>query len=377
MPKKEKPRFRGLVLSSCYALLLLSFSFAHSVGAESVSPEAVVQEALRVTIGGAFALSGNAVTFGKEELQGAQLAVEEVNRKGKLALTLSVEDTQSTGLGATTAIKRLVEAKGMTFVVGPTWLDSFQGALPIAQAKGALLITPSAGVSNFKKTASDFPLVLSTYFSFEREVIEILAAVRSEGHSKVALLFDLDPYFQGMRELAEKHAGAHGLTVTGVQSFDPGASDFRAILAQVKYQGADAVLFGSVDQQSVLSFFRQRHEARLKARVYGTHDLEGYRGNQAFARFWENLVYVVPKAASPSFVARYRERFGEAPLMSAANSYDAVMFLAQALEAGRRSAQEVKDFIVTREFASETFGAARFSPLGGILEGEFDVVTIP
>lgn len=89
-------------------------------------------EVPRVSLGAALALTGNAAPFGNEELRGAQLAISEVNAKGKIILELKVEDTASSGLGTVNAVTRLIEIARTKIVVGPTWLDSFQGALPIA-----------------------------------------------------------------------------------------------------------------------------------------------------------------------------------------------------------------------------------------------------
>jgi len=356
-------------------LLLIVSAFGNEVrAAPDYEPSGSPKR--RVELGGAFALSGNAIAFGVEEQRGALLAIEEVNRQGRLELSMTVEDTGSTGLGTTTAVKRLVEARRLDLIVGPTWLDSFQGALPVADRNEALLVTPSAGVLNFKKSAQDFPLAISTYFCFEREIEALLQAVRSKGIDRIAMLFDLDPYFEGMRTLAEKQAASLGITIVYVQSFAPGTSDFRTLLGQVAQRGAQGILFGSVDEQSVLAFLRQRKERLPRLALFGTHDLEAYRQNQAFSSFFKNLSYVIPAGVSPEFVSLYEARFGEVPKMSASNAYDAVMVIAQALDAGNTSPSQIREYLLSHEFYTQTFGRTGFSELGGITQGSFQMVVV-
>jgi branched-chain amino acid transport system substrate-binding protein len=330
-----------------------------------------VADARKISIGVALALTGNAAPFGTEELRGAQLAVSEINSKGNLLLDLKVEDTSSTGTGTVSAIKKLTDINRLKLILGPTWLDSFQGALPIAQRYGALLLTPSAGVSNFKKSPTDYPLVFSTYFNFEREIVSLIENGANSGVKKLAILFDQDPYFQAMRSFARDSARHHDLSIVFDQDFASGERDFRVILQRLQAQKPDAVVFGSVDEASVLSFLKQRLELAASLRVLGTHDLDGYASNKNFVGLLKNTDYIVPADPSVTFKRAYQERFKSEPLMSASNAYDAVMILATALNSGAFEPEAIAKFLRQQQFVTATFGKTRFSAFGGIENGDF------
>jgi len=325
----------------------------------------------RVSLGAAFALTGNAAPFGTEELRGAQLAVSEINAKGKIFLELMVEDTSSSALGTVNAVTRLIEIEGTKIVVGPTWLDSFQGALPIAERRGVLLLTPSAGITIIKKSADKYPLVFSSYFNFEREILSLIEHASDSGDKKIATLFDQDPYFQAMHKFAKEAAHRRKLEITFTEDFAPGEQNFRTILQRLRKSGAESVVFGSVDESSVLAFLKQRGQYASKLRVLGTHDLDGYVANQNFAGLMHSVAYVVPAEASASFKEAYKRMFKTEPMMSASNSYDGIMMIAAAVENGNSTPEQVSAFLRGREFQTATFGPTRFSALGGIENGEF------
>lgn len=345
--------------------ILLIFALTLSIAANSLA------DVHKISIGAALALTGNAAPFGTEELRGAQLAVSQVNAQGKIILDLKVEDTISSGLGTVNAITKLIEIEGAKIVLGPTWLDSFQGALPIAERRGVLLLTPSAGISNIKPSAGKYPLVFSSYFNFEREIIALIEHAADSGAKKIALLFDRDPYFQAMRRLAKQAANQRSLVITLDQDFSPGEQDFRTTLQKVLSSGADSVVFGSVDEGSTLTFLKQRGQYAPKLRVLGTHDLDGYVGNRNFAGLLRGVEYVVPAEASGEFKEAYRKQFNAEPMMSASNAYDAVMMIAAALQEGSLTPEKLSKFLNEHEFNTATFGPMRFSVLGGIEKGEF------
>jgi branched-chain amino acid transport system substrate-binding protein len=172
--------------------------FALSVACAADNARAQAQS---FVLGAACALTGDAATSGQAEMQAVNLAIEELNSRGKVSLELKVEDTASTGLGTVNAIKKLVEVDGVRILVGPTWLDSFQGRLPTTQQRGVLVVTPSASIAVIKDTPSKHPLVFSTYFHFHRQISVQIENAYRQGIKRVAVLFDQDPYFVEMRRI--------------------------------------------------------------------------------------------------------------------------------------------------------------------------------
>jgi branched-chain amino acid transport system substrate-binding protein len=99
-----------------------------------------------IRIGAAFSATGDGSTYGGQQADAAQLAVDEVNASGVLGaakLVLDVRDDASTAAGASAAFAQLIDG-GAVALLGPTLSTSALGADRIAQARGV----PVVGVSD-------------------------------------------------------------------------------------------------------------------------------------------------------------------------------------------------------------------------------------
>jgi len=83
-------------------------------------PAALEAEALKMKIGCIGSLSGYAGSYGQAVLEGAQLAVAELNRQGS-QIELISEDDQSVMKNTVTAYKKLVKMDGVRFILGGSW----------------------------------------------------------------------------------------------------------------------------------------------------------------------------------------------------------------------------------------------------------------
>jgi branched-chain amino acid transport system substrate-binding protein len=337
-----------------------------------------LQSAAEVTlrIGAALALTGTAGPFGASELKGIQLAIDEINAKGGVdgrKLVLTAEDTLSTGTGTVNAVSKLINIDKFNVLIGPSWLDSFQGALPVAHKSKTLLITPSAGITNIKGAASVYPLVFSTYINFKREMERLIEEVTARKFQQVDLVFDQDPYCEGLRTFTKEILQKGNIAIGADHSFAPGEEDFRALLTKLRSSGSQAIIFVSIDQASVLSFLQQRRQPLPKSIIFSSHDMESYLNNPGFRGLLENIVYVVPAAAEPAFVEAFRSKFKEAPILTAANGYDALMLFIEAYRHSSRDPEAMAKYLRSRTFKSAAFGSIKFDEFGGVQGGDFEI----
>ena len=323
------------------------------------------------SIGGVFGLTGDAATFGHEELNAAQLAIDEINQQGKIHLTLTIEDSGSTGLGTVNAVKKLVDLDGIKIILGPTWLDTFQGCLPIMDKRGVLAISPSASIPIIKKSPSQYPLVFSTYFNFQREVTSLIESASRRGLKRMTILCDQDPYFVEMRRVALAAAANASLDIVGDSEFSSGETDFRSLIIKAQHNQSTALLFASANQASALAFMKQRSQLAPQLTVLGSHDFEGYERDPSFNGILKRTLYMAPEKPSKEFVAKYQARYSTPPIMTASNSFDAIMLVSKALSSGAETPEQIAVYLRQNEHTSQTFGMIRFSPDGGIESGNF------
>jgi len=331
-----------------------------------------------IRIGGAFALSGIAAPYGDGELKGATLAIEEINSSGGVLgrpLEMVVEDTKTTQVGTVSAVTKLTSLDKVDIIVGPTWLDSYQAAIPVAERNNAFLITPSAVAGVMRKSKDQSPRVFTTFANMTKEIVFILESIKQAGHQKIALIYDQDPFFEWVHSSLRAEATRLGLEITADVTLQIGATDIRMEVA--KLRNAQAILVGFVDGGTILSFLKSRQTLIPKIELFGTHDTAGYSVDPAYKGLYSGTSYAVPAAARPSFIAAYSAKYGEEPKITASMSYDTVKIIAAALTKSKLDRGEFLRALQTEKFDTVTFGLTGFDELGGIAAGEFELKRVP
>jgi branched-chain amino acid transport system substrate-binding protein len=335
---------------------------------------AVAEEVGNYELHAAYALTGFASTFGVAELNGTMLAIEEFNRTSEIdgkKVKLVVEDTQSSNAQTLTAVRKLMSVDKAKMVLGPTWLDSFQAALPIADRGKILLFTPSAAVSVLKKTETQYPMVFSTYFSLEAGTEVLLKHVRAAQKTRIMLVFDQDPFFQSMRTIIQEKAAQHGLVIVSDESFDLSAADFRTALFETKKLNVEAAIIGFGEEKNLLTFLKQRKEINPGLWLLGDVQLEGYATQEQWAHLFDGVDFIAPQVRDRNFALEYEKRYKTPPILSASTAYDAATILLQGLKVHKRTADEIREYLLNNEFNTATFGSVRFNPAGGVRSSDF------
>jgi branched-chain amino acid transport system substrate-binding protein len=327
-------------------------------------------------IGAALSLTGIFAPFGLGELNAIRMAIDEVNNRGGVGgrkVELVVEDCQSTGMGTVTAVSKLIEVNSFKSLLGPTFLDSFQGALPILNAKSVLVLAPSTCIPIIKKSDQDFPLVFSTFFDLEEEARFLLEYMAKRGHRRIVLLLDNDPFWQTVERIIDQNKGRLGIIVLESFDFGIGDSDFKPALIRTGSLNPDAVLYGFNSESGLLNFLKQRKQLYTRVPLYTFHDVDWYKQDKSFSGLLDKLLYVTPSKPASSFVEKYQKYYGQNPMLNASCAYDAAQMLLQALAEGKDAPGQIAEYLQKTEFHTVTYGSTRFNAFGGIVNARFEV----
>ena len=323
-----------------------------------------------IKIGGAFALSGFASQWGEAELNAAGMAIEETNAKGGIdgrKIEMITENIESDSIKSVIAVSKLIHADKIDVIIGPSWLDSFGGAAPLADENEVLMITPSASITAVKKE-KNYGYVFSTWY---RADVEIKELARHLSGKRIVLFFGNDPFWEDISQNIKKNSDEFELKILGEYKFNSKETDFRTALIKIKETNPDAIVFGLNDERGILSFLQQRQVLYPDSVLYTTESIEEFLSKDDFKALMENMRILSPKIVENDFSDRYKERFGTEPVFSASNAYDATMILIEAMKAGNMDAESIRDYIANNEFSTVTFGNVRFDEIGGISGGEF------
>ena len=318
-------------------------NFKHIVGAVALlgwAASAAAQD-MTVKIGHSGPLSGPQAFSGKDNENGARLAIEELNAKPitvggkKIKFELISEDDQGDPKAGVAAAQKLID-QGVKFVVGPY---NSGVAIPASRTYNDAGVLIATVATNPKITQQGYQGVFRVNASDSQLGSKMaLYAAKEMKFKTVAVIDDRTAFGQGVAEEFQKQAKASGMTVAGHEFTNDKAFDFTSILTKLKTKKVDAIFFGGYAPQAA-PMARQMKQLGITAKLLGGDTIctaeMGKLGGDAVG---DNVLCsqggaILDKAASgPAFKAKYKKRYNADADVYAASYYDAAMLYAQAMQ---------------------------------------------
>ena len=318
---------------------------ASGTAAPAATTSATPAAELVVKIGHVGATSGAVAHLGKDNENGARMAVEELNAAGvkigeKTArFELMAEDDAADPKQATAAAQKLVDAN-VNGVVGHLTSGATLPASMIYNTAGIPQITPSS--TNPKFTRQGFPGAFRLVAddtqqggAMGRYTVQALKA------KTVAVIDDRTAYGQGLADEFEKAAKAAGAEVVGREYTNDKATDFYAILTSLRSKKPDVIFYGGMDAVGG-PLLRQMKTLGLGARLVGGDGLcTAEMITLSAEALGDEKVFCVEAggvdgdeaAANEKFRADFKAKYGVDVQAYAGYAYDGVKLLAAAMQA--------------------------------------------
>jgi branched-chain amino acid transport system substrate-binding protein len=297
-----------------------------------------------VKIGHVSPMSGAIAHLGKDNENGARMAIDELNAKGftiggkKVKFELVAEDDAADPKQATAVAQKLVDAK-VNGVIGHLNSGTTIPASKIYHDAGIPQISPSA--TNPKYTQQGFNTTFRVVAN-DGQLGGALGryAANTLKAKNVAVIDDRTAYGQGVANEFTKSAKAAGINIVAQQFTNDKATDFNAILTSIKAKKPDVVFFGGMDAVGG-PMLRQMKQLGINAKFMGgdgicTEQLGPLAGNGmsdgqvvcAEAGGVEDAM----KKDMDAFKAAYQKKFNVEVKLYAPYVYDAVMTMAEAMQ---------------------------------------------
>jgi branched-chain amino acid transport system substrate-binding protein len=329
---------KGLTFSVVAALSLVGCGKQEpkqQAAAPSATPAAAPASAPEVVvkIGHAAPLTGPQAHLGKDNENGARLAVEDANAKGmeiggaKVKFDLLGEDDQADPKQGTLVAQKLVDAK-VNAMVGHLNSGSTIPASKIYSDAGIPQVSPSA--TNPKYTLQGFKTAFRVMANDVQQGKVLGAyAVQNLGAKKIAIIDDRTAYGQGVADEMEKGVKANGGQVVGREFTTDKSTDFAAILTKIKAAKPDILFYGGMDAQAG-PMAKQMKTLGLTTKLLMadggcTTEFHKLAGDAADGNYCS--LPGVPLDQMPGgtdFKNRYKARFGTEIQLYAPYAYDAV-----------------------------------------------------
>ncbi|MDP3225759.1 MAG: branched-chain amino acid ABC transporter substrate-binding protein, partial [Rubrivivax sp.] len=225
-----------------------------------------------VKIGHVGPTSGGIAHLGKDNENGARMAIEELNAKGvtiggkKVKLELLAEDDAGDPKQGTAAAQKLVDSK-VNGVIGHLNSGTTIPASRIYSDAGIPQISPSA--TNPKYTRQGY----KTTFRVVADDVHLGGtlgryAVKDLKGKNIAVIDDRTPYGQGVADEFEKALTAAGVKAVAREFTNDKATDFTAILTNIKSKKPDIIFYGGMDAVAG-PMLRQMKQLGISAKFVG------------------------------------------------------------------------------------------------------------
>jgi len=331
------------------ALALLVASLALIGCGEDKKPEAkkpVAEEkkaappaTLEVKIGHVAPLTGGNAHLGKDNENGARLALEEANAakiqlEGKQAnFVLVPEDDQEDPKVGTTVAQKLVDAK-VAGVVGHLNSGTSIPASPIYAQAGIPVISGSA--TNPKLTEQGFKTQFRVVGRDDQQGPAIASYLAEQNKPKlVAVVDDASAYGEGIANEVEKTLKAANVKVLPREKGTNKTVDWKAVLTKLKGRKPDAVFYGGMTSTAG-PLLKQGRELGIKAVfLFGDGACEGEMAKlagDAAEGFLCSQAGIPPMASDKKFLESFKKKFGEDPKQYSPFTYDAANLLIEAMK---------------------------------------------
>ena len=294
-----------------------------------------------VKIGFASPLTGGQASYGKDNQNGAQMAIDELNASqpkigGKaVKFELMAEDDQADPKLGPTIAQKLVDAK-VAGVVG-----HFNSGVTIPASK----VYSDAGVpqlsvsTNVKYTQQGFKTAFRLMADDGKQGKALGEyAVKKLGFKRLAVIDDSTAYGQGLADEFEKAVKASGGQVVKREHTNDKAVEFAPLLTSIKSANPDAIFFGGYDQQAA-PMARQMKTLGMNQKLMGGETMNSAKFIELAGPAAEGHIASTPGAALQSrpggaaFAAKYKARYGQDIGLYAPYFYDGVMVLGAAMKA--------------------------------------------
>jgi len=297
------------------------------------------EAALEVKIGHVGPLTGGIAHLGKDNENGARLAVEEANAAGikidgkAVKFTLVAEDDQADPKVGTTVAQKLVDAK-VAGVVGHLNSGTSIPASPIYSQAGIPVISGSA--TNPKLTEQGFKTQFRVVGRDDQQGPAIASYLAANNKPKlVAVIDDATAYGEGIANEVEKTLKAQGIKTLPREKGTDKTTDWKAILTKLRGRNPDAVFYGGMDATGG-PLMKQGRELGMKA-VFSfgdgacTDEMAKLAG-QAAEGLLCSQAGIPAQAADKKFLEAYKKRFNADPILYSPFTYDAANLLIAAMQ---------------------------------------------
>ena len=290
-------------------------------------------------------LSGPLAGYGKQDRNGMQLRVDEINEQGGVhgrKLKLLTEDSGYDPKRAVLAAQKLVNQDKIFIMVGHLGTAQNNAAMPVQFEKNIVNFMPITAAREMYEPTNRLKYALvSAYYDQVR--LALPKMVKEKNVKKVCTIYQDDEF--GLEVLRGADAGLKSISMemTEKTSFKRGSTDFSSQVAKMKASGCELVVLGTIIRETIGTIAESR-KTSFNPVFLGTqaaytdliHKLGGKPMDGMYATMSVQNPYLDEASQPIRFWAnKYKTKFNEDPTVFSVYGYTVIdLFIQAAQKAG-------------------------------------------
>jgi len=352
-------------------LIILAFFLAGCVQEQP-------QEQGVIKIGVIAPLTGPAAEYGVATQKALLLAEKQVNDAGGIngkRIELFFEDDECEPAKAITAFNKLAKVDGIRIIAGTVCSSVTLALAPLAEENSVLLI--SSGSSNPRiSCAGDYIFRTWPSDALQGKFLAQFVEENFQGKS-VAIIYMNNDYGAGLKGAFEENFSGK---IVSAESFEQGATDFRAQLAKTAEAKPDIIFLASYAKE-IGRILKQSEELGINAQFIGGEGTKDQSVLDAAGNAAEGIIGTIPhaenSAAREKFISDFNKEYGTEPGITADAAYDIIGLLKVAI--GKCGSADSTECLKNALYAIKNYdgasGKISFDGKGDV-QKTYDLITV-
>ena len=325
---------------------------------------AVAEDAIKIGVIGP--LTGPAAIYGTAVVNAAKIAADEVNALGGLQIEIDAQDDEHDPEKSVNAYNNLKDW-GMQALMGTVTTAPCLAVVEKTHEDNMFQITPSASATGVIKYDNAFQMCFTDPNQGAASAQYI--SEQKLGNA-IAIIYNIsDTYSTGIYQSFKAEAANLGLNIVSETSFtNDNATDFSVQLNDAKNANADLV-FLPIYYTPISLNLTLASNMGFSPNWFGEDGMDGLLTVEGFdtslaegAMLLTPFVATATDEATTSFVSKYEDKYGETPNQFAADTYDCVYAIRDALQ--KAGCTPDQDASTICDALIETFTSSDFSYTG-------------
>jgi branched-chain amino acid transport system substrate-binding protein len=309
-----------------------------------------IASAQDVHVGFVAPLTGSMAAIGRDALNGVRMAAEEINRRGGIAgrkVVIVEGDDRGTAKDAANVTQLFVQDSSIVAMTGGVPSTATFGAVSVAQRGKLPFVIVVASHPDLTKQG-DYIFRNSITQDMEGPALARLLT-SCLNPKKIAVMHINNDWGMAMTASFLSALKATGISVVVDESYNPGDSiDYTPKLAKIRAADPDLIWFGSqyndlgliLKQAHRMDFGNKPFVGSAGAHSSGLFSIAGPAANGLYLHTMFLADDLDPRVQN--FVRAYKETHGKEPDYFSAQSYDSMLILGAAIEAGQFDRTKIK-----------------------------------